>query len=69
LIGDSNVGKTSIINSYKQREDLSDITPTIGVEFTNTDPIKVGSFSEELIFQIWDTGFFCLDKIHKKTFF
>ena len=54
------MGKTSLINSFKRREDIYDVNPTIGAEFTNTEPLRVGQLNEEIVFQIWDTGFFII---------
>ena len=54
LIGDSRVGKTSLINKFKKREDFQDVASTIGAEFTNSEPMEVGD--EKIVLQIWDTG-------------
>jgi small GTP-binding protein len=54
IIGDTGVGKTSIVTQYISQHFSRDFTPTIGIEFqTNTHKANNGSIVK---FQIWDTG-------------
>jgi small GTP-binding protein len=53
IIGDSGVGKSSLINQYTQGHFESKIEPTIGVEFA-TSTIEVQSKKVKL--QIWDSA-------------
>ena len=69
FVGDSSVGKTSIINAFKEKDDI-DVNPTIGLEFTNSFPFEVGNPPEEICFQIWDTGFrLIIIKVIEKSLF
>jgi small GTP-binding protein len=50
LLGDINVGKTTLLNKYTENEDRKS---TIGVDFKKKD-IKVGN--NDITLQIWDTA-------------
>ena len=50
LLGDINVGKTTLLNKYTEIEDRKS---TIGVDFKKKD-IKVGN--NDITLQIWDTA-------------
>ena len=53
LIGDSNVGKTSIINRFANGTHVPDVPNTIGVDFT----LKTIDIREKKIkLHIWDTS-------------
>lgn len=57
LVGDSNVGKTSIIQRYMKDTFLSDIEPTVGPQFMSRliDLSEHGG-SGRVKLQIWDTA-------------
>lgn len=52
LIGDSSVGKSTILSMFINNNYLSDSNPTMGVEFA-TKKISVGD--KIIKIQIWDT--------------
>ena len=53
LVGDSGVGKTSIINRYVKKKINAQENVTIGASFTN----KLGNINgRQIVFEIWDTA-------------
>ena len=48
IVGDSNIGKTSIMNRYLKKN-ITDITNTIGTEYSS---INIDKYNQQL--QIWD---------------
>ena len=54
VIGDSGVGKTSIIESYQYKKSCINQKPTIGADFVKKK-IKIQS-GETVQLQIWDTA-------------
>lgn len=53
VVGDSNVGKTSLINFYQQGNIIQEYVPTIGIEFyTKNEKVEE---DKEISLQIWDT--------------
>ena len=52
IVGDSGVGKTSIINRYIDKYNPNE-KPTVGASFTNKSEIVNG---KEILFEIWDTA-------------
>ena len=55
LIGESGVGKTSIITRYIQNEFTSSLSPTPGANFT-TKLIYIKDYEQTVKFEIWDTA-------------
>ena len=55
LIGESGVGKTSIITRYTQNAFKSHRLPTTGVNFINKT-IKLEDENKSIKFEIWDTA-------------
>lgn len=53
MIGDSNVGKTSILQRFNQKDFDFDMEPTVGASFM-TKIIKI--HEEKMIMNIWDTA-------------
>ncbi|CAI2380213.1 unnamed protein product [Moneuplotes crassus] len=53
IIGDSGVGKTSLIHRYTSTRFLQDFKPTIGAEFSNKEVVING---QTVVAQIWDTA-------------
>ena len=53
IIGDSGVGKTSLIHRYTSTRFLQDFKPTIGAEFSNREVVIKG---QPVVAQIWDTA-------------
>lgn len=54
VIGDPNVGKTSLINQFVQKRFLEDYRPTLGISITN-QTYKMQGFEDKLLnFMIWD---------------
>ena len=53
IIGDSGVGKTSLIHRYTSTRFLQDFKPTIGAEFSNREVVINGQI---VVAQIWDTA-------------
>ena len=53
IIGDSGVGKTSLIHRYTSTRFLQDFKPTIGAEFSNREVVING---QTVVAQIWDTA-------------
>lgn len=53
FIGDSQVGKTSIINYKTEYQMMDRIQPTIG---NNSQDIKIEIDSKEVKLQVWDTA-------------
>ena len=54
MIGDSGVGKTSIIESYQYKKSCISQKPTIGADFIKKK-VKIKS-GEMVPVQIWDTA-------------
>ena len=52
-IGDSSVGKTSLIQMFEHTRFTENFKPTIGADFSNKE-IKIGDRTVTL--QIWDTA-------------
>ena len=55
LIGDSGVGKTSIITRFVRDEFISDEVPTIFASYSEKN-IILGDNGEKIKFHIWDTA-------------
>ncbi|KAL8215645.1 hypothetical protein R6Q57_022482 [Mikania cordata] len=55
LIGDSGVGKSSLLLSFTSENTIDDISPTIGVDFKVN---YVNISGKKLKLAIWDTGNF-----------
>ena len=55
LIGESGVGKTSIIARYIINTFTSTLNPTAGANFT-TKNFNIKGFKQEIKFEIWDTA-------------
>ena len=53
IIGDSGVGKTSLIHRYTTTRFLQEFKPTIGAEFSNKEVELNG---QTIVAQIWDTA-------------
>ena len=53
LLGDSNVGKTTLLNSYIENSSSEDVSPTIGLE-NRVKTINIHGLKTKL--QIWDTA-------------
>ena len=53
LIGDSNVGKTTLLYKYINNENTEDITPTVGLE-NKVKTIEINGIKTKI--QIWDTA-------------
>ena len=53
IIGDSGVGKTSLIHRYTSTKFLQEFKPTIGAEFANKELLIDG---RTVVAQIWDTA-------------
>lgn len=53
IVGDSGVGKTSLVSRFSRNEFLSETKPTIGVEFVSVDMEVDG---RKVKIQLWDTG-------------
>ena len=63
LVGDSRVGKTSILSQLTQRKFSSECEPTIGVEFGS----KTFEINEKMFkLQIWDTVYQKFSKKNKE---
>ena len=52
-IGDSGVGKTSLIQMFEQSKFTDNFKPTIGADFSNKDILIDG---KTITLQIWDTA-------------
>ena len=55
LIGESGVGKTSIISRYISNTFSSALSPTPGANFT-TKVTYIAEYNQEVKFEIWDTA-------------
>jgi small GTP-binding protein len=55
LLGESGVGKTSIISQFIEQEFFDFQTSTTGATFS-TKTIKVDKYNETLVLEIWDTA-------------
>ena len=55
LIGESGVGKTSIINRYANNQFSPNLDPTPGANFT-TKQLEIKGFKQQIKFEIWDTA-------------
>ena len=55
LIGESGVGKTSIINRYTANTFCSKLTPTPGASFT-AKVIALKEYNNTIKFEMWDTA-------------
>ena len=55
LIGDSGVGKSSLMNQFIENKFTGDYKATIGVDFLKKE-VVIGGVSVSL--EIWDTGLF-----------
>ena len=55
LLGESGVGKTSIISQFIEQEFFDFQTSTTGATFS-TKTIKIDKFNETLVLEIWDTA-------------
>ena len=55
FVGDSDVGKTSIINQYAKGNFESKTKPTVGAHFTQKELVVEG-VGERMKLQIWDTA-------------
>jgi small GTP-binding protein len=55
LIGESGVGKTSIINRYVQNKYSNEMTSTPGASFT-TKTVFLKEYDQSIKFEIWDTA-------------
>ena len=53
VLGDENVGKTSLIYRYTEKRFLGDYKPTIGIDFS-AKIVEIGKYNVDLI--IWDLG-------------
>jgi small GTP-binding protein len=53
VIGDSGVGKSSLIHRYVKSQYMQDFKPTIGAEFSNKE-IEIDG--KKVVSQIWDTA-------------
>lgn len=54
IIGDSGVGKTSILESFNYKKISKSAKPTIGAEFTKKKVILENG--QEINMQLWDTA-------------
>ena len=57
LIGDSGVGKSSLMNQFIEKTFTAQYKATIGADFL-TKEVSIGGVATTL--QIWDTGLFLL---------
>ena len=55
LIGESGVGKTSIITRYISDTFSSTLSPTSGANFT-TKTVDIKEYNQKIKFEIWDTA-------------
>ena len=55
LIGESGVGKTSIITRYSSNTFSSTLSPTSGANFT-TRTVDINEYHQKIKFEIWDTA-------------
>ena len=55
LLGDTNVGKTSILTRISKDQFRTDLQPTIGPHFVSK-VFKLPNSTEEIKLQIWDTA-------------
>ena len=55
LLGESGVGKTSIISQFIEQEFFDFQTSTTGATFS-TKTIKIDKYNETLVLEIWDTA-------------
>ena len=55
MIGDSGVGKSSLIESFNFKKIARSAKPTIGAEFTKKK-VKLADSGTEVNLQIWDTA-------------
>lgn len=53
IIGDSSVGKTSLIQMFEHTRFTENFKPTIGADFSNKDMVIAG---QPVTLQIWDTA-------------
>ena len=53
VIGDSSVGKSSLIHRYVKSQFAKDFKPTIGAEFSNKE---IFINNKTVVSQIWDTA-------------
>ena len=56
LIGNSNIGKSSIINQFLRKNSNEENMNFKGDKFTKQLKIKYNSKEENLIFEIWDSA-------------
>ena len=56
LLGDSGVGKTSVINSFMFKDYKHVTMPTIGADFHNAKVKLTDNFDDQINLQIWDTA-------------
>jgi len=57
LVGDSGVGKTSLLKRYVSSEDLRNVQPTLGIEYqSKLIEIQRGQRTERVRAKIWDTA-------------
>lgn len=57
LVGDSNVGKTSIMVNYIDKYLSTNFYPTVGVDFESTDIVVDINDTEKIVhLQMWDTA-------------
>ena len=55
LIGDSGVGKSSLIHFFQKEQFSEHFKPTIGADFANKE-IDLGGDRGSCVLQIWDTA-------------
>jgi len=55
IVGDSGVGKTSIIQQYVNRRFAQDFRPTVGTDFFSK-PVALGGADGVVTLQLWDTA-------------
>ncbi len=53
ILGESQVGKSSILGAFAERRFIENIQPTLGIDYKIT-PVQIGSSTVKL--QIWDTA-------------
>ncbi len=55
LMGDENVGKTSIMLRFSEDEFFEGLIPTIGIDFKNK-VVQFPQHSMEMVYRVWDTA-------------
>jgi Ras-related protein Rab-7A len=55
IVGDSGVGKTSLIQQYVNRRFAQDFRPTVGTDFFSK-PVPLGGADGVVTLQLWDTA-------------